>query len=151
MGWSIEEFTSFCKRLKVDPKEALRSGYIDLRGKGHHGAANAKKGHEKDIPRSRLRSAVPQSDAPLALEPKARGKNQSALRADQRPRVRIEVRRAYLCDQDNLVGGTKVLIDCLRDVGLIKEDNPQAIDLEIHQLKVSCRQREGTIVTIDYP
>jgi hypothetical protein len=151
MGWSIEEFAAFCKRLKVDPGEALASGYIDLTQKGHHGLPSAKKGHETNITRSRLRPPVSQRDAPVALVEAKGGKDQGALCADQRPLVRIFIARTYACDQDNLVGGAKALIDCLCESGLVPEDSPAAIRLEITQAKARSRQAQGTTVVIDYP
>jgi len=38
-------------------------------------------------------------------------------------------------DHDNLVGGVKPLIDALRGAGVIWEDDPTHIDLEVHQRK----------------
>ena len=65
-----------------------------------------------------------------------------------RHRVRIVSRRVRLCDPDNLIGGTKHLIDALRISRLIPEDDPKAITLEVSQEKVSSYADEETWVEI---
>lgn len=67
---------------------------------------------------------------------------------DNRHRVRIVSRRVRLCDPDNLVGGVKHLVDSLRLSGVIPEDNPQAITLEVTQEKVGSYKDEETWVEV---
>lgn len=65
-----------------------------------------------------------------------------------RHRVRIVSRRVRLCDPDNLVGGVKHLVDALRYAGIIPEDNPEAISLEVAQEKVGSYAKEETWVEV---
>ena len=53
-------------------------------------------------------------------------------------RVRVVSFRARLCDPDNLC--PKYFIDCLRYAGLIADDTPEYITLEVRQVR--CRRRE---------
>jgi Holliday junction resolvase RusA-like endonuclease len=45
--------------------------------------------------------------------------------------------RKRLLDLDNLVGGAKPLIDALCDMGLIVDDSPDWLDLEVKQKQQS--------------
>ncbi len=69
-------------------------------------------------------------------------------KGDYRHRVRIVSRRVRLCDPDNLVGGVKHLVDALRIGGIIPEDDPKAITLEVSQEKVSSYKNEETWVEV---
>ena len=56
----------------------------------------------------------------------------------RKPRKRsMEIRcfRAKLLDVDNLIGGTKLLTDAIKEVGLIWDDSPEYIDSRVTQLK----------------
>lgn len=57
-------------------------------------------------------------------------------RAKGRMRVRITSYRTKFLDKDNLIGGAKPLVDALRNQGLIKDDSPQHVEIEYHQIKV---------------
>jgi Holliday junction resolvase RusA-like endonuclease len=48
-------------------------------------------------------------------------------------RVKISIYRPRRLDFDNAVGGCKPLVDSLRDIGLIKNDSPRWLDLEVEQ------------------
>lgn len=61
--------------------------------------------------------------------------------------VRIERRGIRLLDKDNLMGGTKAIVDALRYAGLIPDDNPEAIDLIITQKKVK-KKDTGTLIEL---
>jgi hypothetical protein len=67
---------------------------------------------------------------------------------DNRHRVRIVSRRVRLCDPDNLVGGVKHLVDALRIAGIIPEDDPKSISLEVSQEKVASYKNEETWVEV---
>ena len=84
------------------------------------------------------------------MEPvgKVEGKEGNGNGDGTRHRVRIVSKRVRLCDPDNLVGGCKHLVDSLRDAGIIPEDNPQAITLEVSQEKVSSYKKEETWVEV---
>lgn len=67
-----------------------------------------------------------------------------------RPRhhVRIERHARRLLDVDNFAGGAKALIDCLRQAGLIHDDDPGSIEIEFAQVKVAAQSAEGTRIVI---
>lgn len=64
--------------------------------------------------------------------------------------VRIVSFRRRLLDIDNLAGGTKAFIDSLRYAKLIQDDNPQAIILEVSQVKVGKKAEEHTEIELIY-
>jgi len=49
--------------------------------------------------------------------------------------VKIYSFRKRECDRDNLIGGMKPFIDAIRELGLIWDDSPKYIDLNIFQLE----------------
>ncbi len=62
--------------------------------------------------------------------------------------VRITSYRARLLDFDNLAGGCKYLLDGCRYAGLIPDDNPAQITLQVSQSKVTEKTDERTEVEI---
>ena len=70
-------------------------------------------------------------DEPVAAPPRK-------ARDARRVRVCIVSFRARLCDPDNLC--PKYFIDCLRYAGLIADDRPDCITLEVRQVR--CRRAE---------
>ena len=66
----------------------------------------------------------------------------------KRHRIRIISMRVRICDPDNLVGGQKHLIDALRLAGIIPEDDPNSIILQVSQEKVNAYKKEATWVEI---
>ena len=62
--------------------------------------------------------------------------------------VRICSFRRRLLDSDNLIGGSKYFIDGLRHAGLIPDDRPQDITLEVCQEKVKRKEDERTEIEI---
>lgn len=64
--------------------------------------------------------------------------------------VRIVSYRRRLLDIDNLSGGCKYHLDSLRYAKLIPEDNPQAISLEVSQVKVAAANLERTEIELVY-
>lgn len=67
-----------------------------------------------------------------------------------RPRhhVRIKSSRVRLLDIDNLYGGAKHLIDSLRLAGIIPDDDPASITLEVTQEKIKGYANEQTEVEV---
>ena len=73
-----------------------------------------------------------------------------------RARVRIERRSTGTPDQDGAVGGAKSLIDCLlpaskrhpRGLGIIADDGPGCITLEVVAVKVK-RDAQRTVVVVE--
>lgn len=68
----------------------------------------------------------------------------------QRARVRIKRYGYRILDADNATGGCKPLIDCLKEAGLIENDSPEYIDLEVVQQLVMRREEERTEIQITY-
>lgn len=71
--------------------------------------------------------------------------------ATGRRRVVIERRSTRELDQDNLVGGAKVVIDALKKLGFILDDNPANLDLEVVQARCEKGERPSTVITIAAP
>ncbi len=74
----------------------------------------------------------------------------------QKCKVTIERHSAGTPDYDGLVGGVKVLLDCLvvcskrnpHGLGLIQDDNPDCMDLEV--IAVKCKRGERkTVIEIE--
>lgn len=59
----------------------------------------------------------------------------------------ITLHRSRLLDADNAAGSCKPIIDSLRYARIIPEDNPQAIKLEVRQVKVKAKN-EGTEIQV---
>ena len=103
-------------------REQLRQlGYVERNGEWHkaRGAASG---------------AEPQPvvcDEPVAAAARK-------ARDSRRVRVCVISFRARLCDPDNLC--PKYFIDCLRYAGLIADDTPECITLEVRQVR--CRRVE---------
>lgn len=64
----------------------------------------------------------------------------------KRVRVSIVAFRTRLLDPDNLC--VKYFVDCLRYAGLIIDDRPEDIILEVSQVKVSTEDEERTEITL---
>ena len=95
---------------------------------------------------SRLPDALPQRDAICALEHREKTQEKSGYRVI----VRLERRGPRLLDRDNLIGGAKGLLDCIRYAGLIRGDTETDIQLEVTQTKVA-KKDFGTRIEIEYP
>ena len=63
-----------------------------------------------------------------------------------RVHVRVVSLRRRLCDPDNLC--PKYFVDCLRYAGLIRNDRPEDIALEVRQVRVKSRDQERTEIEI---
>lgn len=77
-----------------------------------------------------------------------KGKEDDESGGNGRHTVRIVSKRVRICDPDNLVGGCKHIVDSLRALRIIPEDDPQAITLEVSQEKVSSYEKEETWVEV---
>jgi len=66
-----------------------------------------------------------------------------------RIRVSISSYRRRFLDPDNLQGGCKYFVDCCRYAGLIPDDRPQDIILEVSQHKVKSKAEERTEITVE--
>lgn len=63
--------------------------------------------------------------------------------------IRIVSFRCRILDADNLVGGTKYFTDGLRHAGIIPDDRPQDIILEVRQVQVARKEEERTEILIE--
>jgi len=63
-------------------------------------------------------------------------------------KVSIVSFRRRLLDIDNLYGGVKYFVDSLRYEGLIRNDDPESITLNVSQIKVKTKQEERTEIEI---
>ena len=73
-----------------------------------------------------------------------KGQSEEGMRAEYL--VSIRSRRVNLLDPDNLY--IKDIVDQIRYAGLIPEDTPEVIEIEITQEKVSKYKEEETIITL---
>lgn len=64
------------------------------------------------------------------------------------PRARVTIVRhgRRICDTDNLIGGTKMLVDSLKHEGLIEDDTPAHVELIVRQ---QLTKAPHTVVTIE--
>jgi len=60
-----------------------------------------------------------------------------ALKPPKR-RVTITTYRPRRFDPDNAVGGCKVLLDAMRDIGLLRNDSPKWLELVVYQVIEKC-------------
>jgi hypothetical protein len=69
-----------------------------------------------------------------------------------RRRVAIERVGAKLLDKDNLVGGVKIPVDAMNRLGIIRDDSPEWLELEVTQRKAAKGEKPHTEITItDHP
>jgi hypothetical protein len=68
-----------------------------------------------------------------------------------RMRVRIKVYRPRLLDPDNAMGGLKVLLDAMRDMGLLKNDSPKWLDLAPPEQIIERKNCRTEIIIEDIP
>jgi hypothetical protein len=95
----------------------------------------------------RLSTGKPESVVSAALERHLQSQEASGTRIV----IRIVKYSIQLSDKTNLYAGYKQLEDQLRYSGLIPNDDPETISIEITQIKVSHRRESGTWIEIAYP
>lgn len=66
----------------------------------------------------------------------------------ERALVCIQSFRTKLLDRDNAWGGTKILGDCLKELGIIQDDSEKHIDLHVSQTKVKTKAEERTEIEV---
>lgn len=94
----------------------------------------------------RLPDPQPQRDDAQALD----GLPQGEETRPQRARVCIKRHGLRALDRENLWGGTKAIVDCLKESGLIVDDSEEWIDLEVRQEQVHDRAHRRTEIEITY-
>ena len=100
---------------------------------------------------SQLQNPVVKQDHAPALGSPIQGKEHSLGRATGRIEVRFTLFRVRCLDPDNAAASTKNLLDGLRHAGLLPEDNPWTIKLQVEQEKVKGFDNEKTEIEINYP
>ena len=103
------------------PEQLRQAGYVERNGEWHKARGPASRAESQPVVR----------DEPVAAPPRE-------ARDASRVRVGVVSFRARLCDPDNLC--PKYFIDCLRYAGLIADDTPECITLEVRQVR--CRRAE---------
>lgn len=94
---------------------------------------------------------VPDPQPEQSPRPESLGSDQGEGPGKGRIVVRIISLRTSLLDEDNLAGGCKYITDAIRNVGLIRDDNPGATALRWEQKKVPHKDQEETVIEITYP
>lgn len=61
-------------------------------------------------------------------------------------KVTILSKRKRLLDKDNCYGGAKLVIDAIKELGLIEDDSLDKIELKVEQVK---SKDEETLITLD--
>ena len=106
---------------RMTPEQLRKAGYVERNGEWHKARGAALGAESQPVIR----------DEPVAAPPRE-------VRHASRVRVCVVSFRSRLCDPDNLC--PKYFIDCLRYAGLIADDTPECITLEVRQVR--CRRHE---------
>ena len=69
-------------------------------------------------------------------------------KATGRRRLRIERHSRGTLDKDGAYGGCKPLIDAVKRAGLIIDDNPANVELEVVQVKLAKGERPHMVITL---
>jgi Holliday junction resolvase RusA-like endonuclease len=114
-----------------------------LRQMGYKVDANGNYSRTETNP-ARVSNSKPECHAKQALESLPQVKE----RSKNRTRIRIERYSCRPLDCDNYAGGCKPIIDELRYSKLIQDDDPETIEVEFKQIKVSKKTEERTEISI---
>jgi hypothetical protein len=155
--WTTEDATRHNERVARAIKARLATPGVPSDVPGPQNAPVAsiepKTGGKKRIKKhenttgSQIQGAKPECDPSPALGQEAQGQ----ARGDDRIILRYTGFRCRPLDPDNFAGGTKATTDCLRELGLLRGDEPWRIRLETEQVKVAHRVDERTEIEIIYP
>lgn len=69
-------------------------------------------------------------------------------KATSKRHLTIERHGKRQLDKDNLYGGAKLLIDVLKKRGMITDDSPEHVELEVTQVKLSKGEHPYTVVIL---
>lgn len=104
--------------------------------------------HNRRVNEAKLKERINEIDSKLqspvvkpAVQHGTLAKEKGKARGTGRITVRIKSCRKRLLDPDNLVGGVKYLLDGLRYAGILPDDNPDQITLQVSQEKVADNER----------
>ena len=73
----------------------------------------------------------------ISLQPGVRAWIEQFAKEKPKMRVLIQLTKPRLYDLDNFVGGCKPIIDSLRRLGIIHNDSPHWLDLQVEQIQRS--------------
>jgi hypothetical protein len=113
--------------VKLTTQQLKDLGYVERNGEWHKAGGAASRAEPQPLVR----------DEPVAASPREAGDA-------GRVRVCVVSFRARLCDPDNLC--PKYFIDCLRYAGLIRDDSPEFITLEVRQVKCARHQQRTELL-----
>lgn len=96
----------------------------------------------------RLACALRRPIAQQAVQNEPLGKVPGKDPLPARLQVRITSYRWKFVDPDNICGGAKYLIDCLKHCGAIQDDSPQHIELIVRQERAPAAHLQGTLIEL---
>jgi hypothetical protein len=104
---------------------------------------------EYDAYQARRKASGPKPEQVVCHESVAE-KERETSHPESIPRrvVRITSYRRRLLDFDNLAGGCKYFLDSCKYAGLIPDDGPECITLEVSQVRVKTKAEERTELEI---
>lgn len=70
-------------------------------------------------------------------------------RATGKRRLTIERRGTRMLDKDNAYGGSKQIVDIIKRLGLIIDDDAANVELEVTQTKLAKGERPHTLFTLE--
>ena len=111
----------------ITAEQLRKAGYVERNGEWHKVGGAASGAEPQPVVR----------DEPVAAAAREG-------RDARRVRVCVVSFRARLCDPDNLC--PKYFIDCLRYAGLIADDAPEFITLEVRQVRCGRREQRTEIL-----
>lgn len=82
------------------------------------------------------------------VPPRERRKLQDAAKAQKRVKMTITLHNARQFDRDNAYGAVKVVVDAIKAAGLIYDDRPAYLDLEVQQVKCK-RVEKRTVIEME--
>ncbi len=97
-----------------------------------------------------LKNRIERANSELKCDKQVRplGEKKTETKDFRRDVVRIKSFRTRLLDRDNLWGGVKIHVDCLKELNLIKDDSEFQIDLIVTQEKVFSKKEERVEIEI---
>jgi len=95
-----------------------------------------------------LARALRRPIAEQAVRHEPLGKEPGTHQVPTRIQVCITSFRARFVDPDNLCGGSKFIVDCLKHCGAIEDDDPEHIELVIKQAKAPAGHLQGTLIEL---
>lgn len=100
--------------------------------------------HRASVDNNNERLSSPKFKRGVRVKSVGKGQSEEGMRAEYT--ISIRSRRVNLLDPDNLY--VKDVIDQVRYAGIIPEDTPEVIEIDITQEKVSHYKQEETIIEI---